>query len=50
MDQVHQDLAGWSEYFLHENDDQVQKLYWAMLVAVAALLIEFVAFFAVLAQ
>lgn len=49
IEDVQEDLARWSEYYFFENAARLDKLYWAMLLAVAALLVEFAAFFAVLA-
>jgi hypothetical protein len=50
MAEVHENLAQWSEVYLDANARLLQKLYWAMFVAVAAILVEFVAFFAILAK
>lgn len=50
IEEVHENLARWSEYYFAENTSKLSKLYWAMLLAVAALVAEFVAFFVVVVQ
>ena len=49
IEEVQEDLARWSEYYFVENAATLDKLYWAMLLAVGALLVEFAAFLVVLA-
>ncbi len=50
IDEVHRDLAVWSDTFFAENGDKLKWLYRSMFVAVAALVIEFAAFLIVLGQ
>ena len=50
IEEVHENLAAWSEYYFAENAANLAKLYRAMILAVAALVAEFVAFFLVVAQ
>jgi hypothetical protein len=50
IEDVHENLARWSEYYFGENTARLNKLYWAMILAIAALVVEFVAFFVVVLQ
>lgn len=50
IEAVHENLALWAKYYFDENGEKLDRLYWAMRIAIAALLAEFVSFYAVLAR
>ena len=49
IEEVHEDLARWNDYYFDENIKILGKLWWAMWMAAAAILIELAAFLAVVA-
>jgi len=50
IEQVHANLAQWAKWYYDENTPKVDRLYMAMRIAIVALLVEFGAFFLVLAR
>jgi hypothetical protein len=50
IEQVQENLARWAKYYFDENTPKLDRLYSAMRLAIAALLVEFGAFFVVLAR